>query len=90
MLSPEECPHYEFDAKVDVGKLSDISTLIVDLKIVCRECGSRVSFIGLPDGVNFESPTCSVFGLEARLPAKLVGPEDLDTEVGQYKLEIEP
>ena len=88
MLSPEECPHDNFDAQVDVGKLTDINTLMVDLKIVCRECGSRFSFIGLPSGIDFKSPTCSVSGLEARLPAKLVGPKDFDTEVGQYKLEF--
>lgn len=81
-----ECPHGKFIANVEVGKIEDANVLSVDLKIECEDCGARLSFIGMEGGLNFNKPTCSPFGLEARLPAKLVGPEgNLEAEVGQYK-----
>ena len=88
MKDPSVCPHENFAASVCVNKIEDANVLSVDLKITCDECGARLVFTGMQGGLSYEEPRVSPFGLEARLPAKLIGPEDnRSAEVGQYKLE---
>lgn len=71
------CPHQNFSASVDVGRVVDESgTLLgrytVEVRAQCSACGKHLEFQGLPVGVDTHGPTRSVDGLEARLVAEVV------------------
>ena len=80
-MKPNECPHDDFGADVEVNKIEDANTLSVDLSIRCQGCGARVVFLGMPGGLSFAEPRASPFGIEARPPAKL---RHKDWACGQY------
>ena len=72
-MTPKECQHASFAAKVKVGRLSHveggpISAFCADVKINCAECGMPFRFIGLPAGVHFAEPRVAVGGMELRAP----------------------
>lgn len=73
------CTHKGFRASVNVGRLTASETdetivgFTADVRVECAVCGKPFEFIGLPMGVLSTEPTCSVDGLEARMPIKPQG-----------------
>lgn len=61
------CEHFNFDASVRVARLEDIGRFMAEVRIVCKDCGVPMQFMGLPTGLNFGGPTVSLDGLEANL-----------------------
>ena len=61
------CKHMDFDAAVKVARLEDSGRFIAELRIVCKECGVPMQFMGLQPGLNLDGATVSLDGLEANL-----------------------
>lgn len=57
-----KCDHEEFEAKVDVNRLTDSGRFMADIRIKCKQCGEPFRFLGLPCGV-----AVSADGTEARI-----------------------
>jgi hypothetical protein len=67
------CPHMNFDANVDVSRITEgvggpVVRWSADVRIACRDCGTPMRFIGLPAGLDLNSPTVSVDAQEGRFP----------------------
>ena len=61
------CEHEDFEASVDVTRLTDTKRFAADVRIRCRQCGLPFRFIGLPCGSDLNGAAVSVDGTEARL-----------------------
>ena len=76
------CEHETFVAQVDVFRLGDDDRLgevvrfAAEVRIACVDCGRRLGFRGMPQGLSPEEPMCSPDLLEARLP--LISPAELE------------
>lgn len=69
------CEHERFEANVDVARVTDgedgpVIRYHADISVRCAGCLEPFVFVGLPEGFDFNAPTMSPFGLEARLPLK--------------------
>ena len=63
-----DCLHNQnTHAVVEVTFLQDSGRYAADVRIRCRDCGTRFRFIGLPAGVDLNGAAVSVDGTEARL-----------------------
>jgi hypothetical protein len=68
-----ECLHLEFEARVDVLRLTKIeggpaTGYTADVQIRCKRCKIPFRFKGLPTGSYLNSPSISVCGEELRAP----------------------
>lgn len=79
------CPHENFDAFVDVNRLtaSDTDPTVVgysaDIKVCCRDCGEPFRWTGVPAGLSPREPMCSVDEIELRAPLR---PASADPDFG--------
>lgn len=69
----ENCQHYNFAAKVQVGRLTHgddgpVTGYSADVTVKCADCGLPFRFIGLAAGNHFAEPRVSVDGQELRAP----------------------
>lgn len=69
------CPHLNFAAQVNVGRLQDgdggpVTGYVADVHITCAECREQFVFIGLPGGYSPTEPMVSVDMTEARMPIR--------------------
>lgn len=69
----DDCPHLNFRAEVNVGRLSDgdagpITGYVADIQVKCSDCDLKFRFIGIPAGAHFAEPRVSIDGLELRAP----------------------
>jgi hypothetical protein len=79
---PVSCAHENFDAWVDVGRITDgddgpVIGFAADVRIECTGCGHRFGFRGLTPGMPPNEPGVTPDALEAHLP--LISPEELET-----------
>jgi len=75
MEQSNNCPHLNFKAQVDVGRISKvdggpIEAYQADIKIQCADCNMDFEFVGMPAGNSFEKPMTSMDFIEARLPIR--------------------
>jgi len=68
-----KCPHENFEAVVDVNRITETEggpavRFNADVRITCAGCGTPFRFIGLPAGLDLNSPTVSVDATEGRFP----------------------
>lgn len=61
------CRHHAFDANCRVARLEDTGRFMLEVRVRCIDCGTPFQFLGLPNGLNFDSATVSLDGLEANL-----------------------
>lgn len=69
------CEHLNFEVEADINRITDddkSSTQphrwMAEIRIRCAECKLPMRFIGLPAGLDLDSPCVSVNAEEARLP----------------------
>lgn|GEM_PF-2477863 len=66
----EICEHREFDAGVDVNRLTDdvgkLTGFMAHIRVRCRGCGVMMKFLGLPIGCHLDGATVSVGAEELR------------------------
>lgn len=67
-LAPKDCPHENFYATVNVARMLDTGKFIADIKIHCVECEEPFRFLGVPAGIAWDHPACSIDGLELHAP----------------------
>ena len=74
-MKESSCEHLNFQAEVDVNRIKadekDTTSphrWMADVRIQCADCGIPMRFIGLPAGMDLNSPCISVDAQEARLP----------------------
>jgi hypothetical protein len=86
---PTECAHEEFEAAVDVNRLTEkegggVSNFSADIRITCVQCGTPFHFIGVEQGLSFRRPMASADSLELRAP---IGPGPLSAS-GHQTFEV--
>lgn len=64
----DRCEHKDFTADVQVNRLEDSGRFTADVRVTCAECRTPFRFIGLPAGVDLNSPTVSTDATEGRFP----------------------
>lgn len=68
-----KCDHKNFEADVAVNRVTEgdagpVIRFMADVRVKCAECGTPSRFIGLPAGMDYNSPCVSVDACEARMP----------------------
>lgn len=79
------CEHKNFEADVTVNRIEDIGRFMADVRVRCVDCGTPFRFVGLPAGMDYNSPTVSVDATEGRFPIAPKGevPSELEgTPIG--------
>ena len=69
------CKHDSFDVHAMVNRIEDIKRFHMDIRVKCADCGNPFRFIGLPMGLDFNSPTVEANGQEGRFPIYPAGEE---------------
>lgn len=72
-VDPKACEHLDFAAEVIVNRITDgevgkVMWYMADVRMKCVRCGTPFRFIGLPAGMDYNSPCVSVDACEARMP----------------------
>ena len=62
------CSHEEFGAVVRVARLIDSGKFVAEVRVKCVKCELPFRFIGVPPGLAWDYPTCSIDGLEMNAP----------------------
>lgn len=62
-----KCEHEQFEAKVDVHRMTDSGRFEADVRIKCKQCDEYFRFLGLPCGLDLNGAAVSADGTEARL-----------------------
>jgi len=62
------CEHGEFEATVDVHRITDKGAFTADVRISCRACGAPFEFVGVALGSSPSEPRTSVNRQELRAP----------------------
>lgn len=62
------CDHPDFEARVDVARITDSAVWYADLTVRCAACGQEMQFIGFPMGLSPGEPMINVSGTELRIP----------------------
>lgn len=79
VAEPASCQHPDFNAVVDVNRLSDveggpITGMTADLRIACSMCGQRMQFVGpMTVGLLGNQPTVDLMHQELRVPLTYEG-----------------
>lgn len=86
MVNPDRpCPHANFDAFVDVGRVTarDNDPTVIgysaEIRVNCRDCGEPFRWTGVPVGLSPGQPMCSVDHAELRAPLR---PASADPDFG--------
>lgn len=69
----ETCEHMDFLADVNVARIlkgegGPVVRYMAEVRVKCAECGTEFRFVGLPAGMDYNSPCVSVDACEARMP----------------------
>ncbi len=59
------CEHLNFEASVRVARTKDKGRFLVEIRIVCKDCGAPMQFMGFEPGLDYNGATVSLDGLEA-------------------------
>ena len=85
------CQHEDFNASVTCNRIVEDGLLVmVDLKIVCSQCGTPVVFLGLPRGVDMKGATMNTDGTEARLATVMKGDAAPELPLGFHQRKQDP
>lgn len=93
VMTPEQeaCGHEDFDARVDVHRLTDgddgpTVSVLAEVTVWCSKCLVPFRFLGVPLGVHLRGIGASVDRTELRV-AIAPGP-DLIPDVGRYSVVV--
>jgi len=65
-----DCSHPDFQAEVDVDRITDVYAFSATVRIQCAACGERFVFISPKSGVLLDEPTTNADGTELRAPIR--------------------
>lgn len=66
--APKDCTHDDFVAVVKVARILDVAKFVAEITVNCAHCGEPFRFVGVPAGLNYARPMCSIDGLELYAP----------------------
>lgn len=89
MSGSSKCPHFNFQANVDVARIEDTGLKYAHITIRCADCGRPAEFRGLPCGISPDQPASSVGAEEARLPF-LCGGDDYNGKGIGFSIRMVP
>lgn len=73
-MTDQPCQHAdEFGVTVTVTRMEDTGRFTADIKVRCASCGEPFRFLGVPPGIRWDRPTCSIDGLELHVPIEPEG-----------------
>lgn len=75
MSGSSKCPHFNFQAQVNVARMEDTGLKYAEVTIRCVDCGKPAQFRGLPWGLSPNHPTAGVGNEEVNLPFLCEGDE---------------
>lgn len=61
---------YEVFANVAVGRILDVGEFVAEIKVNCVGCGVAMRFKGVPAGMSYDRPTCTIDGVELLAPCE--------------------
>ena len=67
MIEPKDCKHTEFTSTVGVARLEDIGRFCAEIQITCAQCLTRMVFLGVPMGMDYNGARVSFGGHELRV-----------------------
>ena len=67
-LDPKTCRHDSVSCILNFNRIEDVGRFMADIRIVCEKCHTPFRFVGLPAGMDYNSPCVSVDGCELRAP----------------------
>ncbi len=76
------CTHEDFHANVTVARVEPHpvggmpKAFVADIHVNCADCGAPFTFVGVPCGLSYDQPRCSVDGTELRAPIRPLGAAD--------------
>ncbi len=73
MNDMSHCEHKEFEATVEVNRLEDIGRFTADVVVWCKKCRVKMSWLGLPRGVDLNGAATNTDGTELRAAIHPVG-----------------
>jgi len=62
------CVHQQFKANVAVNRFEDTGRFLAEITVVCVDCELPFRFMGVPAGLGWERPSCSIEGLTLNAP----------------------
>lgn len=68
MSGSSKCPHFNFQANVNVARIEDTGLKYAHLTVRCTDCGKPAQFRGVPWGLSPDQPMAAVGDEEVRLP----------------------
>jgi hypothetical protein len=68
--NPADCEHPDFMANVRVGRMLDSGKFIAEIRVRCARCGEPFRFIGVPAGLAWDHPSCTIDGLMLQAPCE--------------------
>lgn len=86
------CPHEEFSAQVNVNRMLDTGRFIAEIHIHCVQCGEKFRFLGVPAGIAWTHPSCSITETELNAPIEPEGETRLQSSASYEmppKMEIQ-
>lgn len=79
-----ECCHEEFQAEVDVHRLTDSGTFRADVRVHCKRCGEPFRFLGAPPGIMQPHPCVNADGTELSVGIEPEGQKRFYTTIPIY------
>lgn len=75
MSAPDACPHEEFQALVEVARLTKVeggpvTGFSADVRVFCADCSEPFVWVGVPFGLSPRAPAVSLDGRELRAPLR--------------------
>ncbi len=64
----QQCVHLEFEATVNVYRITDKEAFTAEIRISCRDCGAPFEFVGVAGGSSPSEPRVSFDRHELRAP----------------------
>lgn len=79
MNASAQCPHLEFDLKINLQVMMDSNVRFIEMKGLCKGCNKPLEFHGMPFGSSPFRPTMAVDGSECAVPFTCEGEEPAGT-----------
>jgi hypothetical protein len=71
-----DCKHENFGAQVNVHRLEDLGTFVVDVSVRCVDCDLPFSFVGLPLAISTSRACINIDATQVSLPIE-PGPKSI-------------
>ena len=57
---PHQCTHESFRVDAKIARVLDVGKFVAEIQIRCQDCGEPFRFVGVPAGLSYAQPSCSI------------------------------